>query len=242
MKLTIIGTQASYATTGRANASYLISEGETNILIDLGNGSLSRLLEVVDPAELDALIISHMHHDHFGDIYPLRLYLYFEKRKKIKLFLPPKGEEIIGCSLSDNGKEILKSAFEYEEITENSFKVSNLKMTFKRLCHGLPTFGVSVSNGQKKLAYTADTKYCPELIDLSKNADILLSEATFPVKMAADHMTAAEAGKAAAEADCKRLILTHIWPSLDPEESKKQAAEFFRGPIEIAKEGQVYEI
>lgn len=243
MELTIVGTQASYSLPGRANASYLVSEGDTNILLDIGNGSLSILFGIMEPSELDAVIISHLHIDHFGDIFPLRLYLFFEKKKKLDLYLPPGGKEKLASVLSDHGREIFYEVFNFIEINEATYQLGSLYVDFKKVKHLDPTFGIKVRNKDRKIVYSADTAYCQELVELSDNTDILLAEATFLEREPTiDHMTAEDAGKAAEEAGCKKLLLTHIWPSLDEKEQKKRASQFFNGPVEIAKEREVFRI
>lgn len=245
MDLLIAGSQASYSVNGRANASYLIKEDATSILIDVGNGSLSHLFSIMDPSDLDAVIISHLHMDHFGDIFPLRLYLYFEKQKKIRLYLPEGGKEKLGSVLSDEGREVFNKAFDFIAIEEKVFKEGNLSFEFKKVCHLDPTFGIKItSDNGSTFVYSADSKYCSELAEISKDVDVLLTEATFQTKDRASevHMTAEDAGILASEANCGKLILTHIWPSLDEEESRKQASRFFNGPIGIAHEGDVFRI
>jgi ribonuclease BN (tRNA processing enzyme) len=242
MDLTICGSQASYSIEGRANPAYLITEDDTNILLDIGNGSLSHLFSVMDPAKLDAVIISHLHIDHFGDIFPLRLYLYFEKKKKIRLYLPAGGKEKLGGVLSEHGRDIFNEAFDFIEIAEGVYKEGGISVEFKKVRHLEPTFGIKLTGDGKTIVYSADTELCPELIELSKDADVLLAEATFQERLPVSHMTADDAGELAYKADCEKLILTHIWPSLDSEASRKAAAQYFNGPIGIAREGDVFRI
>ena len=243
MNLTIIGSSAAYAPASRANASYLIREKETKVLVDAGNGSISRLFDVIDPAELDALIISHMHMDHFGDLYPLRFYLHFDKQKRLAVFLPKGGPKIISSILSPRSADVAKAAYDYRIIEEKSFVIGDLAFSFHKVCHLNPTYGLRISNGDKTLAYSADTKFCPEVIKLAKDADAFLCEATMPdAEHSLDHMNTIDAAIAAKESNCRRLILTHMWPTLDLETEKKKAEKVFGAKVEVALEGDVFEI
>ena len=72
MEITVLGCWAPYPRAGGACSGYLIRGGGQNILLEAGNGSLSRLMGFLDFRRLDAVIISHLHPDHYLDLFPLR--------------------------------------------------------------------------------------------------------------------------------------------------------------------------
>jgi len=79
MRLTVLGAGPAYTDReGASGASYLVSEGETHVLLDLGQGSFPRLIEAIEPSTIDAVLISHLHPDHFIDLVPLRHYLAYQ--------------------------------------------------------------------------------------------------------------------------------------------------------------------
>jgi ribonuclease BN (tRNA processing enzyme) len=76
VRLTVLGAGPAYTDReGASGAAYLVSDGDTNLLLDLGHGSFTRLFPHVHPTRLDAIVISHLHPDHFVDLVPLRHYL-----------------------------------------------------------------------------------------------------------------------------------------------------------------------
>ena len=98
--------------------------------------------------------------------------------------------------------------------------------------------------GRSVFAYTGDTGPCDAAVDLARDADVLLAEATY--QDASDimpfHLSATQAGELAKAANAKHLILTHLTPGLDPEVSRREAAVAFDGTLEVAAEGMHVEI
>ncbi len=244
MKLIILGSSASYALPGEATAGYLIQNEEHSIAIDIGTGSLSNLFRWQDPAKLDALILSHLHVDHFADIYPLRLYLNFERPDKVlDVFAPEKAGEKLSCMLSPKGRKIFERTLIFNNITESTKNIGPFKITFKKMIHDIDSFALKVEANGKSLVYSSDTAYNENLKELAKDADLLLAEATLDKKIeGVEHMTASEAGKLADEANAKMLVLTHVWPTFKDKNTINTAAENFSGDIECATANKIFEI
>jgi ribonuclease BN (tRNA processing enzyme) len=105
--------------------------------------------------------------------------------------------------------------------------------------HPVPTLQIRVDAGGRSLAYSADTGTGSDLVALSRNANTLLAEASFQgtEKPAPHHLSAAEAGNIAQRAGVERLILTHLMPTLDPQQSIAEAAAEFHGDVMVAAPG-----
>ncbi|MDI6799541.1 MAG: MBL fold metallo-hydrolase [Actinomycetota bacterium] len=247
MKLTILGASAAYPGVGQACSGYLLEDGETRLLIDIGTGSLSNLLRWIDPSDLDALIITHLHPDHFLDIYPLRYHYQFDASRpdfRLKTFAPTGAFELIGSILPEGAGAEMSRIFDFNDIVDGmSLGISTLKLKFDRTRHSIETFAVTVS-GDKRFVYTADTGYFEGMVRIAAGADLLLSEATLQqahLGMTEDHLAAEEAAHLAKEAGAKRLILTHIWPTYDKAVSLAEAKGIgFKG-VESAEEGQIFQ-
>lgn len=244
MELIILGSSASYALPGEATASYLVKHNGQSICLDIGSGSLSHFFNWQDPANIEALILSHLHMDHVADIYPLRLYLNFDRpEKKLDVYAPEGAAEKLASVLSPKGDKIFQKVLRFKTITENTIKIGNFKLTFAKMVHDIPSFAVKVEAGSKSLVYSSDTTYNEKLVELAKGADLFLTEATLNIPVEGiDHMTAAEAGELAAKAKVKRLVLTHIWPTYKDEQAIIDAAKHFSGNIDMAVAGKIYEI
>ena len=87
MHLDVIGAGPAYTDRpGATGASYLLRDDDSSVLLDLGQGSFARLADTLDPATLDAVVISHLHPDHFIDLVALRHYLRWEKpRRRVRV-------------------------------------------------------------------------------------------------------------------------------------------------------------
>ena len=90
MELTVLGAGPAYTDRqGATGAAYLVQAAETSILLDLGQGSFPRLAAAIEPSRLGAIIVSHLHPDHFIDLVPLRHYLVYQ-------FAPPRRVAVLG--------------------------------------------------------------------------------------------------------------------------------------------------
>lgn len=249
MEVTVIGSSGTYPRPGGACNCYIVRDGANTIIIDLGPGSLSRLFEAIDPAEIDAFFISHLHPDHFLDIYPYRYYLQFSadgSRLPVRVFAPRGARERIEPLFSDRNREEFERVFAWNELSEGgSVDFGSLSVTANEVPHLPPTFSLTIKNsGGKKIFYSADTGYDERLTELAANADLLLCEASL---QAADsgkvaHLTGAQAGKVAALSGAGRLLLTHLWPHFDRGEILADAKSAFSGRIDLADEGMIIEV
>ncbi|HAW60398.1 MAG TPA: MBL fold metallo-hydrolase [Actinobacteria bacterium] len=246
MKLIVLGSSATYPIPGRACSGYLVREADTNILLDLGTGVLSNLFRWVDPFDLDAVIITHLHTDHFLDIYPLRYYLQFgEGALPLRILAPAGAEEFLTRIVSDEGRKKFLEVFEFGTIWGgSSLEIGDCRLEFFEVPHLIPTYGVAVEDGSR-IVYSSDCSYSARLVDAARRVDMLICEAMLQEKDAhlqVGHLSAGLAGKIAREADVKRLLLTHIWPAYDCSVSKKEAEAFFGGEVILAEENKSYEI
>lgn len=249
MELVVLGTSAAYPRCGRACSGYLLRDNKTDILVDCGTGVLSNLFRWADPACLSAIIITHLHTDHFLDIYPLRYYLQYERRMDSPLLVlaPPGGEEHIRKIISEENRSLFADIFRFVSIDEmTGVNIGSLKVIFFMVPHFKETFAVAVADG-RKVVFTSDCGFeCkPVLKKAAFGAHLLVCEATLQERkdfLEKGHLTAEQAGQIAAEAKVEKLMLTHIWSSLDPQVSQSQAEKAFGGEVIIATENQKMEI
>jgi ribonuclease BN (tRNA processing enzyme) len=122
--------------------------------------------------------------------------------------------------------------------------IGDANLRFSRTDHPPPTYAVEASAGGRRVVYTADTGPEWSVDAFGAGADLVLSEASYlddniPVAI---HLSAAQAGRAAREAKAKRLILTHIWPQVDPQASVAEGSEAFGEPVTLAVPHLVTEV
>lgn len=259
MIITPLGTNASYPGPGNACSGWLLQDGGANVLLDCGTGVIARVQEYLPLQAITAVVISHMHADHFFDLVPLRHALKYGPANNTvhpALYLPPNGVHAMAdiASVVHGGapdeREFISEVFQTAEFDPAAaLRVGNLELTFAPGRHYIPSWSVSVRSQDSghRLVYTADTGPAEAVTDLARGADLLIAEATYltldeesPVLRG--HMTAAEAGEMAAAAGVHQCLLTHQWPHRNPTDALERAAAVFRGPLENAALGRSYTI
>lgn len=242
MRLTVLGSGASYPGAGHACAGYLVSHGTTEVLLDCGNGSISNLARVLAPERLSAVFVTHAHVDHFVDLYVLQAALRYAPQgaaPALDLFVAPGVLEAVLAPLSEHGRREMLEAFVVHELSADAgVAAGDLLVTSVPVTHSGDTFALAVEVGSARLFYTSDAVFTDALVDAARGADVLVADATLPEKYAgrAPHMTPKEAGELAAAAGAKTLVLTHLWPSMDREAAALDAARAFDGRIMVAAE------
>jgi ribonuclease BN (tRNA processing enzyme) len=242
MELTVLGSSGSYgAAFGGACSGYLVRDGDTSIWMDCGNGTFPLLAQHVDPGELSAVVITHEHPDHCADIYGLHVLLrYGLEQCGLPVFAPEGAEARLGALVASWG-----DTFEWNAVDDgDKARVGGVDLRFSRTDHPPPTYAVEASAGGRRLIYTADTGPQWSVDAFGSGADLVLSEASYldddiPIAI---HLSARQAGRAAREARAHRLVLTHIWPQVDPEASAAEGSEAFGEPVTLAVPGLVTEV
>jgi ribonuclease BN (tRNA processing enzyme) len=242
MRLTVLGSSASYAGAGRACAGYLVEGGGARVLFDLGNGTLANLGRVIDPLTLDAVFISHGHPDHYLDLFGLQALLRYAPEgpaPQMRVFAP---EDLLGraaCLLDSHGRLEFAEAFAMGALAHGiPLRVGDMLVTPREVDHEGVTFALVAEADDRRLCYTSDTRSGAAVLSAARGADLLLADATLPESHAgrAPHMTAAEAGALAAEAGVSTLVVTHLWPTTPRHAILDDARAAFTGEVHLADE------
>lgn len=213
MKLTVVGCSPAWPNAGSAQSGYLVTGGGGRVLLDCGPGVLARLRETQSWPEIDAIVITHLHLDHCGDLVP---WLWGHVLGPVagtpgpELHVPPAGLARVSTFAP---LRYFLEVFDVHEYAPNvAFAAADYRITpFPVEHYGEPAFGMRVEHDGKTFAYTGDTGPSPALADLARDADALLCEATLvrPESGARGHMTAEEARATSEAAGVRRLLLTH---------------------------------
>lgn len=241
MKLTIIGFWGGYPAADGATSAYLLEKDDFALLLDVGSGSLGKVQNYRHIMDIDAVILSHYHHDHVADIgvlqYAWLVQSYLREEKEI---LP-----IYGHAEDQQGFESLT-----HECTEGiaydpnkTLEIGPFHITFLKTNHPVPCYGMRITDDESTIVYTADTTFKEEWIDFAKDADLLITDCNFYADQegtAAGHMTSEEGAIIAQKANVRELILSHLPHYGDVSELVGEAEQHFNGPIQLAKEGLVW--
>jgi len=266
VRVTVLGKSPSWQDVDGACSGYLVRDGQTTLLIDAGNGVFSKLRSHVDYVEVDGVVVSHMHADHFLDLVPYSYALTYAPRQQ-PVPIPPWWEGTDDPArpflhLPQGGRDVLRrvvGSWGDEDLVENAFhmteyapddvvEVGTLRVRFHPVPHYLPTYAVEVTssvNGSGRLTYGADCSPNAELVEFARDTDLLIIEATLP-RPERDgmrgHLTPGEAGEHGREAGAKRLVITHMSDEMDPGWAQEEAERAFGGPVELAREGVTYDV
>jgi ribonuclease BN (tRNA processing enzyme) len=221
VKLTVVGSSPAWPNPGGAQSGYLI-EGPGRLLLDCGPGVLSRLRELYSSngwPRVDAIVVSHFHLDHWGDLVPWVWGLMVGPAREEdppELWVPPGGREELELLGSRLGKpDMFEQTFRLSEYDEGEpFTAAGLEVQALRLPHyTLQTYGFRVTNGTHSLAYSGDSGPSERLAELARGCDLFLCEATLE-RPELDgeprgHLSADEAVAAFEASGAQRLLLTH---------------------------------
>jgi ribonuclease BN (tRNA processing enzyme) len=248
MELTVLGAQGTWPGAGGENCGYLLSHDSYHLQIDAGTGTFARLQQVVGVNDVGAMLITHGHPDHFVDIIPTFYARHYGGLGTPGLpFWSPGGFTDIAASLvSENGRNVMAEAYAFTTAAAGDvFELGPFRITPFEMQHiGVLTLGYRIEAGGVVLAYTGDTGPCEEAIELARDADLFLCEATYQnhSNLYPFHLSAAQAGEIATKAGADHLVLTHLTPELDHRTSIREAAATYAGAIDIAVPGMVLEV
>ncbi len=252
--LTVLGSSPAWPNPGSACSGYLVSAGSVHLLVECGPGVVGRLRAAVEIRDLSAVLISHMHPDHFLDLVPLRGTIKYGRLgddRPLRVLLPPGGTtalSALGRALDgDDGFWDVFDVGEYDPAAPTSFGA--LTVSFRRVQHYVPAYAMRIESG-RVLTFSSDAAPTDDLVEHARDADALLCE--HAIERAEDdsadpaqrgHMTAGEAGEVARRAGAGCLLLTHgkVDPA-DPDRAARDARSTFGGPVARVCDGDRYVI
>jgi ribonuclease BN (tRNA processing enzyme) len=262
LEITVLGKSPSWQDAGGACSGYLIREGDFALLMDCGNGVFSKLRDVCDYVDVSAVVLSHLHADHFLDLIPFSYALTYAPRQQPvavagwpgtdhparPLLYAPVGagqvfRQIVGCWGND---DLIDNAFDLHEYdAPDELSVGPFSVRFCEVPHYTPTYAIDLACDGCRLTYSADCSPNDDLVQFAAGTDMLLIEATLPRPERTGirgHLTPEEAGDHGRRAGARRIILTHFSDELDREWARATAAASFGAEVELAREGAVYQV
>ncbi len=265
MRMTVLGKSPAWQDVDGACSGYLVEHDGLRLLLDCGNGVLAKLRRYVDYVDVDVVVISHLHADHFLDLVPFASALAYAPRQqpvpvdgwpgtqqpaRPRLIAPRGAREAFAmvCEGSGMPAEHIAAAFALEEYDAGDvLEVGPLSVSFGAVPHYLPTHAVDlrVADGPGRLTFGADHGPSDELVAFAEGTDLLLIEATLPRPERTGvrgHVTPGEAGDHGARAHAGRIVLTHISDELDLDWARAEAQRTFGGQVDVAAEGAVFEV
>lgn len=258
MRVHVIGCSGSFAGPESAASSYLIEQEDADgrlwrVLMDLGSGAFGPLQSVIDPADLDAVLISHLHPDHYLDLTGLEVFWAYHSRTdlgKLPIHAPAPLPERIAGVLGREGcipDGVSTAPFEHRTLSDGArFTIGPLEIETRAVMHPVEAYGFRITGGGVTLAYSGDTDSCEALDELASGADLFLCEAGYiegrDDHFSGVHLTGRRAGECAARAGVGHLALTHIPAWTEHAVPLAEAREVHSGPITMVRPMDILDV
>jgi ribonuclease BN (tRNA processing enzyme) len=265
MRVTVLGKSPSYTDAGGACSGYLVEENGVTVLLDCGNGVFGKLRRFIDYVAVDAVVISHLHADHFLDLVPYAYALRYAPRQqpvpvdrwpgtetpaRPVLHAPRGAGDVFRRVVGAWGpEELIEDAFAVREYDAGDvLEIGSLRVRFHQVPHFMPNTNAvefSSSDGGGRFTYGADHSPTDELVTFAKDTDLLFIEATLPRPErdgVRGHITPSEAGEHARRAGARKAVLVHISDELDHLWAEGCASEAFGSEMKVASEGDVFDV
>jgi ribonuclease BN (tRNA processing enzyme) len=245
--LTVLGSATPYPRPGNACSGYLLRADDAAVWVDTGPGSFANLQRHIDPVELSAIWLSHLHVDHCVDLLSAYYAFVFSATRPaapVPVYGPPGWAAHMAAFATVVEPNPMDRAFDVHELHDgDTVDVRGVRLTSRAVSHSVPAFGLRAEYGGAAVAYSGDTMPCDGLGALARGADLLLCEtgASEPGDPGV-HSTPEDAADTAARADVGRLVLTHVTPRVTPADAVKRAAARYDGQVSAARDGAVHVI
>ena len=247
-KITILGSGTNVPRLARSASAILVESNDLTALVDLGTGTIRRLLEYgVEIFDLTHVFLSHFHPDHTAELVPL---LFATKYSENHMRFQPlhlyagKGFYSFYQGLQAAYKDWIVlpdhqlTINEIDVLKGETLSLGDVRVLARPVEHRPESLAFRFENpAGTAIVYSGDTDECQTLTDLARGADLFICESAYPEGMkTVGHLTPSSAGRMAQEADVKRLVLTHLYPPCDRVNIAKQAASAYKGPIIVAED------
>lgn len=254
MRLTVVGCGDAFGAGGRFNSCFLLQAGGRGMALDFGASTPVALKQRgLGGSDIDVVVVSHLHGDHFGGLPFLLLDSQYEslRRRPLQLIGPPGFEQRLAALTEIMFPGVWNTRWRYDlSITEMKpdgppQQVSGFGLQSLTVVHpsGAPATGLRVSAGARRVAYSGDTEWTEALIALADGADLLILECMgrgkgrFGVVPSHLDLETIEANRERLNA--RRILLTHMGPGMLTPAAQDDAR---RRGYELAEDGLVLEL
>lgn len=220
MQLRFVGCGDAFGSGGRTNTCFHLTGAQTNLLIDCGASSLPAMKRLgIVRDDIDLILITHFHGDHFAGLPFLLLDAQFSRRTRPLTIAGPQGIET-------RLPQVMEALFENSSRTKQRFELSvetlapgqrrafgAVTVTPYPVVHGEsggPFLAYRVEAEGRTVAYTADTEWTETLIPLAHGADLFIAEAYMYDRVVKNHLSLKTLEPHLPEINAKRLVLTHM--------------------------------
>jgi ribonuclease BN (tRNA processing enzyme) len=247
VEITVVGSGTVVPHSQRRQSCVVVQSGEVMMVLDLGSGAVRGMLHSgIDPFAVDHILLTHFHPDHTADLVPLLFSMNYgapEPRTRPLSISAPYPFHSFWGSICGAWGEWLYGPYPLE-ITElplrcpTPMEFANLEMSWTSADHRPESISYRLEGDGGAFVYTGDTGYAESVVALARGAHTLLVECSFPDEEAVPgHLTPSGAANVAAEAGVERVVLTHLYPSVENLGLASEVGKGFTGEVITAGDG-----
>ena len=246
VELTVIGAGPAYSDRpGAIGACYLVEADGAGIALDLGHGAFGALAALREPSDLAAVVVSHLHPDHFIDLVPLRHYLRweFDPTRRVTVHAPSGIDRRL--DLLHDAPGFTRSSLDVEPLEEGVRRIGPFALEARLVPHTEESYAFRLSRvaagvDSPGLVYSGDCGDASMLAPLVRPGDTLLVEASFgpgPVEPGAAHLDGPTIAELARHVRPSRVLLTHILDWRRADETVASVRARYDGEVRVVWPG-----
>ena len=224
MRLTIVGSGDAFGSGGRSNTCFWLETAKDTLLVDCGASALPAMKALkLDPNRIDAIVLSHLHGDHFGGL-PFILLdgQFLSRRDRPLLIAGPPGtrarlDALLEVFFPKSTGSKWRFAWRVEEIAVGApSDVLGHSIVTAEVIHqsGAPSTALRLSDGERTFAYSGDTEWTDALLPIAAEADLFICECYEYAGKITGHMSLEILKDKLPALRAKRVMVTHMNPSV----------------------------
>jgi ribonuclease BN (tRNA processing enzyme) len=254
--LTVLGCSGSAPGPNAPTSGYLLEADGFLLGLELGHGTLAALQAIRDPFALDALVFSHLHPDHCADFSALTVIRRYHPapsrdplENRLPVYAPSEAADRFAAAYAPDAAELaltnLSDVFDFRILAPGEVHIGPFQVNVIYAAHPCESLSFRITHAGRTLAYTGDTGFTDEVVELATGADVVLSEASWthaanrPLDM---HLSGKEAGELAKRAGAGQLLVTHVLPWTDSAAVLAEARAEYPGEVTLVRQGACYRI
>lgn len=257
MRVTVLGSGTGIPAAGRCGPGFLVDDGRSRSLLDLGSGILRRLAETgLQPGDVSRIFLTHLHPDHTADFVP---FLFASRHggggrtEPLDLMGPLGTEAWVRETLGVYGRWVApRFALNVREVLDETWSFGGARVASRQMAHEAYSVGYRWESGAGSVAFTGDTGEHPGLVELARGVGILFAECSLPdpagqTEVCAAgrplaHLAPSSLARIAREAGPRRLVVTHVFPPTDPVAQAASVRALWGGDVVAASDLDSFDV